>query len=406
LSRAGERADEAASRQVAQADPGDPLVALTQDLVRIPSENPPGDTRAVCAALGVYLKEAGFALEFFEPEAGFASLLAIYEFERPGATLLLCGHVDVVPALAGSGRWSRDPWGGEIEGGRLYGRGSLDMKGPLAALVLAATEVARSEVPLSGRLVVAAVADEERGGRRGSGALVQAGKIRADAALIAEPGDRRVVVAHRGMCFVEIRTKGRSGHASVPEHGVNAVELMVEVLTACRSLTLRHEPHPLLGSPTVAVTTIDGGENANVIPDLCRATFDVRKVPGMSDVTVKEDIVEHLERAGFGNPAQVEVRILASGEPGETAPDAGVVEIAVRAFEREFGHPPEVGGTAAATDGWWFSQSGIPTVMALGPGGIAGCHIADEFVDIEELRSYARIYTDIIANFLSVPELA
>jgi acetylornithine deacetylase/succinyl-diaminopimelate desuccinylase-like protein len=276
------------------------------------------------------------------------------------------------------------------------------MKGPLAGLVVAAQSLAASGRQLCGRLVVAAVADEEQGGRLGSGALLASGKIAADAVVIAEPSDQAVVVAHRGMCFVEITTKGRATHASLPSEGVNAVELMVDVLTACRSLELRHRRHPLLGSPTVASgTTISGGETINVIPETCRATLDVRKVPGMTNEGVLREITEHLERFGFRTPDHFVLDLLRSGEPGETEPSADIVQTAVRAFEREFGRKPDVRGTAAATDGWWFSEAGIPTVMALGPGRMADCHIIDEHVDLEELAQYTSVYGGIAAEFLS-----
>lgn len=375
------------------------VVGLTQRLVRIPSANPPGDTRAVCDLLADELKPAGFEIELFEPEKGFVSLLASYSYGAPGPTLVFCGHVDVVPVL---GHWSRNPWGGELVDGQIYGRGSLDMKGPLAALVVAARNLSRARGPLCGRLVVAAVADEEQGGHHGAGALLAAGKIDADAVVIAEPGDGAVVVAHRGMCFVEITTTGRSAHASMPSEGVNAVELMIDILAACRSLELRHRPHSLLGSPTVAIgTTIAGGEKINVIPDSCRATLDVRKVPGMTDEGVIGEISEHLNRLGFRTAEHFAIKVVRSGEPGETAPDAQIVKIAARAFEREFAREPQVRGTVAATDGWWFTKAGIPTVMGLGPGGIAGCHVVDEHIDVDELSQYVNVYAQIATEFLS-----
>jgi succinyl-diaminopimelate desuccinylase len=375
------------------------VVGLVQRLVRIPSPNPPGDTGAVCRVLAEVLKPTGFEIELFEPEEGFVSLLASRSYGPPGPTLVFCGHVDVVPA---SGSWSRDPWGGELVDGEIYGRGSLDMKGPLAALVVAARDLPVPGQHLCGRLVVAAVADEEQGGRQGAGALLAAGKIDADAVVIAEPGDGAVVVAHRGMCFVEITTKGRSTHASMPSEGVNAVELMVDILAACRSLELRHRRHALLCSPTVAIgTTISGGDKINVIPDSCRATLDVRKVPGMTDEGVVREITAHLGHLGFRTPKHFVLEVIRSGEPGETDPDAEIVQTAVRAFEREFAQEPEVRGTVAATDGWWFTKAGIPTVMALGPGGIADCHIIDEHIDVEELSRYVNVYRQIAGEFLS-----
>src|SRR5207253_9533659 len=168
------------------------------------------------------------------------------------------------------------------------------------AVCVAACRFVDAVLPLRCARVVAAVADEDTGGGKGSGALIGAGKIVADGVVIAEPSEGGIVLGHRGMCFVRLTTHGRSAHASVPENGVNAVEAMVDALVACRSLELRHTPHPLLGSPSVAIgTTIHGGEKTNVVPDTCRATLDIRHVPGMTREAIVEDLQSHFERSGL-----------------------------------------------------------------------------------------------------------
>jgi acetylornithine deacetylase/succinyl-diaminopimelate desuccinylase family protein len=375
------------------------LRGLARALVRARSENPAGSTAEACSIVADTLAAGGFAVERFEPEPGHVSVVASYDFPEAGRTLLLNGHVDVVPAAADG--WSRDPWAAEIDGDRLYGRGSLDMKGPVAALVLAARGVVDARLPLRGRLVVAAVADEEAGGRYGMGALVTAGTVDADAAVIAEPGDGGVVIAHRGMCFVQLTTRGRSVHASIAHKGVNAVESMVEALRACRTLELRHTPHPLLGAPSIVMgTTIEGGQTVNVVPDLCRATLDVRSVPGMRDEEVREDLRRHFD-ATLPAQQRPEVEILMWGEAGATDPNAEIVVLAAEAYAHEFGRQPELRAMPAATDGWWLTnRAGIPTVMGLAPGAIEQCHVVDESIDLGELERYARIYAHVVAAYL------
>lgn len=377
----------------------DELRELARALVRARSENPTGSTADACAIVADTLAAADFVTERFEPAPGHVSVVASYDFPEPGRTLLLNGHVDVVPALADG--WTRDPWEAEVEGGRLYGRGSLDMKGPLAALVLAARSVVDAGFPLRGRIVVAAVADEEAGGRHGTGALVAAGKLVADAAVIAEPGDGGVVIAHRGMCFIELTTHGRSVHASVAHKGVNAVESMLEALRVCRTLELRHTPHPLLGVPSIAIgTMIQGGHKVNVVPDLCRATLDVRTLPGMSEQEVLEDFHRHFD-ATLPEQQRPDVETLMWGEAGATDVGAEIVGVAAEAYAREFGRPPELQAMPAATDGWWLTnRAGIPTVMGLAPGGIEQCHVVDESIDLAELERYARIYAHVVVAYL------
>jgi acetylornithine deacetylase/succinyl-diaminopimelate desuccinylase family protein len=400
---AAEVSDEIASLAEAarRAVDVDAVVPLTQKLVRTFSENPPGDTRAACEVIAAELEGDGFELELFEPVPGHVSLLATHSFETPGRTLILNGHVDVVPATDG---WTRDPLGGEVEGGRLYGRGSLDMKGAVAAMTVAARSLVRARLPLRGRLVLMAVADEEAGGANGSGALVEAGKVAADGVVIGEPSAGGVVVAHRATCFVGIRTYGRAGHASMPELAVNAVELMIDALTALRSVELTHVPHAVLGSPSVAVgTTIAGGHKTNIVPDLCEATLDIRMVPGMTPAGVLDDLQRTLDHRGLHTTEQYELEILMSGETAVTDPDSELVLIAAEALERELGRPPRVGGMSAATDGWWFAnRAGIPTIMGLGPGSIPECHVADEYVEVAELHAYARVYAEVAARFLAV----
>lgn len=373
------------------------MAASAQTLVGIPSANPPGDTSAVAKAATRMIPES-YAVTCHEPVSGFVSLVASRKFGGDGPTLVLCGHLDVVPP---GESWTRDPWVPELVGGRLYGRGSADMKGAVAAMLVAAQRIEEEASSLIGQLILALVADEESGGERGAGAIIDS--IRgADGVIVGEPSNGRLCVSHRGMCFVELVTRGRSTHASVPHRGVNAVMLMVEVLHSLKGLNLTYRDHEFLGRPTFALgTTISGGTKTNVIPEQCSATLDVRKVSGMTDTSVLEDILRHLERAGLADA--VEMRVVTSGEPAEVDPDAAIVQVAAAAFEQEFGVPPELCGMDAATDGWWFAnRAGVPTVMALGPGSIEDCHIADESVEVAELEAYARVYADVARSFLAV----
>ena len=375
------------------------VVRLAQRLVRIKSENPPGHTREVCQAVADELQGL-FDVELIESEPDIVSVLARKEFSVDGPTLILCGHVDVVPVDPGNAGWLHDPWGAEAVDGRLYGRGSLDMKGAVAGLITAAKIASEDATGLCGHLVVAAVADEESGGHLGAGVLIDRGKVAGDGVIIAEPSDGGICLAHRGMCFVEITTHGRSTHASIPHNGENAVERMVDALHALRDIHFTHNVHPLLGGPTVSLgTTITGGTKINVVPDTCRATLDVRKVPGMTDETVLEDIHSHLAKKSVHG---VDIRITTSGEAAETDEGAKIVQVARAACLSEFGYQPEIRGMVAATDGWWFAnRAGIPTVMALGPGSIKDTHGVNENVDVAELEAYTRIYVDIIRTFLA-----
>jgi len=378
----------------------DRVVELTRRLVRIPTENPPGETRAACDVVAEVLEGAGFSVRYVEDAPGFVSVIGEHVFSEDGPTLVFNGHLDVVPVGESREDWTHDPFGGEIDDGRLYGRGSLDMKGAVSA-VLVAAESAAADGELSGRLVVMAVADEEAGGERGTGVIARQGLVSGDGAVVVEPGDGDIVTSHRGLCFVELTTHGRSTHATKPEEGVNAVQIMVDVLAAMRTLSLSHAPHPVLGGPSVVPgTVVHGGQKVNVIPDRCTAMMDIRTVPGMSRATVVREISEHAAACGIDSDA-LTVSVASWGEPGDTDDDARIVTVCADAFEAEFGHRPRVRAMAAYTDGGWLSNvAEIPTVMAFGPGEVAGCHVVDEHVLVDELERYARIYRSVIDRFL------
>ncbi len=382
--------------------PTSEVALLAQRLVRARSANPPGDTRDAADAVEAALGER-FDITRLEPAPGFVNVVASHSFPHPGRTLILCGHLDVVPVDESAYGWTRDPWAAEIEDGWLYGRGSLDMKGALAGMIVAARRAAMDRRHLAGRIIVAAVADEERGGRRGAGAVVEDLITDADGAIIGEPSNGAVCIGHRGMCFVEATVRGKATHASTGG-GVNAVAAMVRVLSALEGIELTHTPHPLLGGPAIAIgTMISGGSNANVIPDLCKATLDIRKVPGMTDDSVLTDLQARLAAAHVSDDVTFE--ITASVEPSVTDVADPIVTVSAAAYEDEFGRVPEVRGMSATTDGWWFrNRRGIPTVMALGPGRIEDCHTTNERVSVAELESYTRVYAHIIRGFLSGPD--
>lgn len=375
-------------------------VELAQALVRAGVHEAPDDTRASAALVAGVLERAGFAVQTVAPSPQAVSVIAEFAFPRPGRTLLFNGHLDVVSVTADG--WTRDPWGGEITGGRLYGRGSQDMKGQLAGAIAAAVDAA-GDSELSGKIVVTAVADEEKGGELGTGLLASSGLLEADGAVVVEPGDGGISVAHRGLCFVELTTLGRSAHASRPGDGVNAIALMVDALLALRSLRLDHVAHPTLGPAGFAPgTTIRGGESANVIPDRCVATMDVRPVPGMTKDQIMRDVADHLGTAGLRWGAEITGQIVRWGPPGETPSDAVIVSACADAFHDEFGTHAPIRTIPAYTDGGWLaSVAGIPTVVAMGAGDLAGCHVVDESVDVEALRGYTRVYRRIISRFLA-----
>ena len=381
----------------------DELVGMAQALVRIDTTNPPGNEAPAARWVGDEMSRLGFEdIRLVEPLPGRASVLGRFGgagAARGGRTLIWNGHLDVVPAgdpLA----WRHPPFEGVVADGRLWGRGAADMKGAVAAILEAAAILRRAGLKLQGSLVVQAVADEEMLGELGTRYLVDQGHARADAAICGEPTGLQPMVAARGILWVELTTLGRSCHASTPHLGINAIVKMSKLVRALDGMPLTAR-HPLLGSPTLSVSTISGGTKTNVVPDRCAITVDRRLIPGETAGEALEQLSRLVRELQASDPQlQVEWRVLEEAEPSEIPPSEPIVQSALRARSLLGLEPGEVGGMPASTDArFLIHQAGVPTLI-LGPGELAQAHTVNESLSIEELKLGALLYAAILCDFL------
>ena len=374
------------------------LLRLAQSLIRIPSVNPPGDEAAVATYLAEYLRQAGLTVEVTEVQRGRPNLLATLEFGE-GPTVLLNGHTDVV--VPGEG-WLADPFAGNVNDGKLFGRGAADMKGPLAAMIEAMLALKRSGLVHRGRLILTAVMGEEYGGL-GTKDLVRRG-IRADHAIVGEPSELRPVIAHKGTIRFEIVVEGKAAHGSVPEAGLNAIYKMMDVVAELRSLHTRLSAnrHPLVGSPTLNVGTIAGGLGTCIVPDRCAITIDRRVVPGEPVENVGRELEAILGRLRARDPELRATLTLQNIAPAmEISADQPVVHAIRRATAAVTGKDPGAHGwTATADSNLLVNELGIPTVI-FGPGSIFGvAHQPNEYVAVAELDAAASIYALTLRDLL------
>ena len=381
-------------------------IELLQSLLHFHTENPPGNEGPAARFLEGILKPLGFETEYYESAPERGSLLARLRGTGGGRSLVLNGHLDIGPIGTG---WTRDPWGGEIAQGKIYGRGSGDMKSGIAAMVSAAAAVVKSGIRRHGDLILLPTADESSGGHLGMGHLVRSGvRVVADMAVVCEPTVGDVCIAHRGAVWAEILVIGKSGQAARPASGINAIMAMGRVLNALATdLPPRFaaRTHPLLPSPTLNVGVVDGGVKPNVIAETCRIVLDRRTLPGERAEDVLEELRGVAERAVAGTGARVEVcsRMVKPGS--EVAAAAPVVAECRRAFEAVTGRSPEIRGSAGYTDAHWFNLDfGIPAVM-FGPwylhrpaGSVSD--IPDEFNYVEDVLVGTRVYAQLIANVI------
>lgn len=371
------------------------LVETTRALIAAQSVNPPGDERAAAQVARGLLEGLGADVSVVEGAPGRVSVVGRVG-DRGGPTLLVNGHLDTVPV--GPAEWAHDPFGGEVSDGRLWGRGSADMKGGVAAAIEAVHAVRRSGAELPCDVVFHLVADEERGGQLGTRVLLERGYISADACIVPEPTGLDICIAERGILHVDVRLHGRPAHASEPRNGVSAIEKAAKVVLALHAADFGHPRHPLLGKPTANAGMIQGGTGANVVAEHCVVTVDHRALPGQGE----EDAVEDVRRLidGIDDPElRYELAPIVFGEASELRADHPWVAHVGGVIAAVTGRRPDVIGMPFATDARFVrNQAAIPAVVC-GPGAIAQAHVVDEWVSVDALVDAAAVYAALMAGF-------
>ena len=371
------------------------VAELAARLVAIESINPdivPGGSGEgdVARFVAEWCERAGLETTLSEPAPGRPNVVAVARGRGGGRSLMLNAHMDTV-GVAGM----TDPFEPRLDGGRLYGRGAYDMKGSLAACMLATAEAGRGG--LRGDVVLTAVSDEEFAS---VGTEAIAASLRADAAIVTEPTELQVAVAHRGFVHLEVEVHGRAAHGSRPHLGIDAIAKMGHVLVGIEELDrrLRASPtHPHVGSGSVHASLIEGGQEFSSYPARCLLQAERRTIPGENAELAELELREILERAAEGDPDfSADVRAPIWREPFEVAEDAEIVELVRRHATAALGAEPDVVGVSFWADSALLAAAGIPTVL-FGPLG-EGAHAEVEWVDVESLERCVEIYGAVSAE--------
>lgn len=372
---------------------------LTAALVRTPSVNPSmeeggaGEGAAAELTAG-WLREWGYQVELVEAAPGRPNVLARLE-RGSGRSLILNGHLDTV----GVEDMTVDPFGAEVRDQRLWGRGSADMKGGVAAALAAARDAAASD--FRGTLIVALTADEEEAGV-GCRKLVEGG-LRADAAVVCEPTGLALMPAHKGFAWIQVDFGGQAAHGSRPDRGVDAIRHAGRFLARLEELEAqltRREPHPLLGYGSIHAGTISGGTAPSVYPSSCRLVLERRTLPGENLGTAQSEVEYLLAQLRSDIPsldASLDVVLWRDGS--EIAGDHELVGVLSKAAE-EAGVQPRLEGMTAWVEAVVFNQSGTPA-LCFGPGSIEQAHSADESVPVEDLQRAHRALSALVRRFLT-----
>jgi acetylornithine deacetylase len=374
----------------------DPAIALLRELVAIDSVNPslvPGARGEgdAAAAVAAHMRKLGLDVEMQEAAPGRPNVIGILDGPDSGRSLMLCGHLDTVGVEG-----MTTPFDPIEREGRLYGRGSQDMKAGVAAMIDAA-RLAQARGFRKGRLIIAAVVDEEYASI-GADALVTA--WRADGAVVTEPTDLHIGVGHKGFAWATIETRGRAAHGSRPEDGRDAILRMGRVLGRLEALdrTLQARlPHPLVGTASLHASIIDGGRENSSYPDRCRLQIERRTIPGEpADILTREiDIIlGELRRA---DPEFVASSTLTFSRPPYEVPPGHELPSSLQAAAAALAIGAEMRGMSFWTDAAVLGSANIPSVL-FGPGG-AGLHSIEEYVRIADVLACRDALASLAINW-------
>lgn len=405
------------------------LIGLTQDLIRIPTLNPPGQNyRWICDYLAARLEALGFTLQFIRalgaPGDSDAfprwNLIARMDSGLPGDCVHFNSHHDVVEVGHG---WTRDPFGGVLEGDRIYGRGACDMKGGLAASVIAVEAFLASGASWRGSIEISATADEESGGYGGVAYLAQHGHFaHVTHVIIPEPLHKdRICLGHRGVWWAEIETHGRIAHGSMPFLGDSAIRHMGAVLEE-----IEHRLYPLLAGKTTAmpvvpegarqstlnINSIHGGAAelapgdtslpAPCVADRCRIIIDRRYLIEEDLAEVKQEIRDVLARVKAQRPTfSYEIKDLFEVQPTMTARDAPIVTSTAAAIERVLARAAEHVVSPGTYDQKHIDRIGrLKNCIAYGPGLLHLAHQPDEWIGVQDMTDSAKVMALVLHDLL------
>ncbi|MFA4984794.1 MAG: M20 family metallopeptidase [Candidatus Omnitrophota bacterium] len=352
------------------------LIRLTKELIRIDSQNPPGDECRIAEFVHGYLKKLGLPARIYEFKKRRSNVVATLRSKSRRRSLLITPHLDTVPS---GNSWHFDPFAAKLMKQKIYGLGATDCKGNLASAMEAINSMLEDGVRLKYNLIFAATADEESGSALGLAPLLKRKILKPDAALVLDADDFHIVIAQKGLIHLTVRIKGKRAHGAYPWLGKNAVDSALKILRDIKLYRFGIFKNRYLRAPTVNIGVIRGGDKVNVVADWCEFELDIRFLPGMSAGKILKDLKGIIRR----HSRQCSFQIQGIQQPYVISATHPLVSGLSRSM-RKIGIRPLIRGSEGATTISFFQEAGIPAVAT--GFGCAGCaHIADEYIKIASL---------------------
>ena len=376
-------------------------ISLAQKMISIDSENPPGKEKELADFMVDTLKIMGLEVVEYDFKPKRPNVVVVYSSGSNARCLLFNGHLDTVP-FGDLTKWSANPLSGVIKEGRLYGRGSADMKSSIAAFISALNAVMKSKVELAGNVIIALTSDEEDS-CIGARDILERG-YHASAAIVGEPSDLQINIAHKGFARFNLTTYGKLAHASKPDEGINAIYKMSKAISRLEEIAESYSKlitsHPILGRPTLSVGVIKGGSKDNIVPDSCEITIDRRLLPGDSPQIVEDELKKELAKIAEDDPQfRYKLELYNFQPASETNSSEEIVDTARKAIKEIVGIEPRVEGMPATTEMSHFVKAGIPAII-MGCGDIKMAHTVNENLPVQQVIDAAKIYALIMLRYI------
>jgi succinyl-diaminopimelate desuccinylase len=366
------------------------LIKLTQQLIRIDSQNPPGDESKIAGFVNNYLNALGAKAKIYEFKRKRSNVIGVLTGKNKKFSLLVTPHLDTVPA---GKSWKIAPFGAKIQKNKIYGLGATDCKGNLACALEAINSIAEDRIILDYDLIFAATADEESGSSLGLIPLLDKGILKPDAAVVLDSDDFEIIVTQKGLMHLKVKIQGKRAHGAYPWRGVNAIDIAVNMLKEMKKHKFVYKKNKYLRPPTLNIGTIRGGDKVNIVADWCEFELDFRFLPGMSARELLRDLRNTINK----HTKKFKIEIEGIQQPYRIDERHSLVAGLKNAME-QFKVRPVVKGSEGATVITFFQDKNIPSV-ATGFGSSGCAHIANEYVKIENLYKGARVLEKFLKDY-------